>query len=298
MLLLLLLPILVSGYIVFTTHPFHYYRLHRYEGQLLYLGSAYYGVICTALGITFTLLVNCYVPPYIEIFTLRIPLDIFSYVSQMVDPLLTFERQEKAHEHLTWMLLCSIASLLVAKLWAYLATIRLWIKSVDLPDSFSIRRLKISIKKRKWLSPKKNSSLATSDKAKILLMSSILKDSPMDALFLESYINEEFLLITLSDRKVYVGRVISLGEPNESEGMDQEITITPFLSGYRDKDALFITYTTKYNEVSEDVALTLKQDLVTSATKFSVPVYEEFKLQKPKEKEGLKKVLKAAVGAL
>ena len=86
----------------------------------------------------------------------------------------------------------------------------------------------------------------------------------------------------MDDRKVYIGRVISLGEPNEIDGMDQEITITPYASGYRDKDTLNLVLTTKYNEISEDVALVLRQDKIISATHFSEAIYAEFQQkQKP-----------------
>jgi hypothetical protein len=58
--------------------------------------------------------------------------------------------------------------------------------------------------------------------------------------------------------------------------MDQEITITPYASGYRDKDSLNLLLTTKYNEVSADVSLILRQENIISATHFSEAIYEEF----------------------
>ncbi|TRW94403.1 hypothetical protein EKO24_011675 [Candidatus Methylobacter oryzae] len=104
-----------------------------------------------------------------------------------------------------------------------------------------------------------------------------MKDSPIDALFLKSYVEDGFfVMLTMEDRKVYIGRVISLGEPNETEGMDQEIAITPYASGYRDKDSLNLVLTTKYKDISEDVSLILKQDKIISATHFSESVYDEF----------------------
>lgn len=46
MLALLLIPILVSGYIMIVLNPYHYFRLHRHDGQLLYLKVATYGTFC------------------------------------------------------------------------------------------------------------------------------------------------------------------------------------------------------------------------------------------------------------
>ncbi|HCV77558.1 MAG TPA: hypothetical protein DGS68_12635, partial [Pseudomonas sp.] len=51
MFLLLLLPILVSGFLVCHKHPLYFYRLHRYEGQYLYLQSARFGLFCTLLAV-------------------------------------------------------------------------------------------------------------------------------------------------------------------------------------------------------------------------------------------------------
>lgn len=40
MLLLLIFPVLVAGFFACHIHPIHAYKLHRYEGQYLYLKSA------------------------------------------------------------------------------------------------------------------------------------------------------------------------------------------------------------------------------------------------------------------
>lgn len=114
--------------------------------------------------------------------------------------------------------------------------------------------------------------------AKILLMYKLLKDSPLDKLLYLSYVQNKYLLITMSDRKVYVGRVISLGEPNESEGPDQEISIVPVFSGYRDKDTLSVTLNTIYAGIEEidDVYLVLKQDNIISACEFVESLYQKF----------------------
>ncbi|RJX60308.1 hypothetical protein C6383_13710 [Pseudomonas syringae pv. actinidiae] len=43
---LLLLPLLVSGFLVCLKDPTVYCRLHRYEGQMLYLLVGRYGIYC------------------------------------------------------------------------------------------------------------------------------------------------------------------------------------------------------------------------------------------------------------
>lgn len=43
MFVLLVIPILVSGFLLIHIHPIYKYKLYRYEGQFLYLKSALWG---------------------------------------------------------------------------------------------------------------------------------------------------------------------------------------------------------------------------------------------------------------
>jgi len=272
MFLLLILPILISGYIVFTKHPYNFYRLHRYDGQLLYLESAKYGFMCTVSSGLIVLLLNKYAPQEIELFSTVLNVDLYNFVHSLILPIAHGDAQK-----LSWIVLITLGSISISYIYALWGSVRLSLKVIDIIDLLSKRRITLSFKRRKWLRREDESSLSLKERAKIVLMSSILKDSPMDALFYKSYLVDGFyLMITMDDRKVYIGRVISLGEPNESEGMDQEITITPYASGYRDKNTLGVTLTTKYNEVSSDVSLTIRQDKIILATHFSEDIYDEF----------------------
>ncbi len=111
-------------------------------------------------------------------------------------------------------------------------------------------------------------------------MSNALSDSPLDKILFESYINSSPLLLTLGSRKVYVGTINSLGEPNESEGMDQEISIIPLMSGYRSKETLEVKFTTYYDAIGADLKIVIRQEQILSATLFSFEVYEKFNLDK------------------
>jgi len=82
-------------------------------------------------------------------------------------------------------------------------------------------------------------------------------------------------MLSLSDRKVYVGKIITMGEPNELEGPDQEVTLIPVMSGYRDRDTLSVVFNTQYDETDKSVRITLRQDMVISATRFSFEAYEQ-----------------------
>lgn len=60
--LLLILPILVSGYLVCMSHPYYFSRLHRYDGQLLYLRVAKLGLTCILVALTLSALISHFVP--------------------------------------------------------------------------------------------------------------------------------------------------------------------------------------------------------------------------------------------
>ncbi len=116
-------------------------------------------------------------------------------------------------------------------------------------------------------------------------MSSVLKDNPLDKMLLESYINESLLMLTLSDRKVYVASVLSLGEPTETTGMSETVEILPAMSGYRDKDTLCVDFTTDYNSIEEELSLTIRYADISQCTEFDFDIYSAINrsAEKPKK---------------
>ena len=84
-------------------------------------------------------------------------------------------------------------------------------------------------------------------------------------------------MLTLNDKKVYIGKIISLGEPNETEGLDQEIELLPVMSGYRDKDTFKIKLTNFYESSTSHSAniIILRQELISSATQFDIEIFSK-----------------------
>jgi len=159
--------------------------------------------------------------------------------------------QPKTESDLTsfsWIVLLSFGAILYSYFWSMISKIRLHFKTGSLVNS------------------------------KILLMSGVLSDSPLDKLFFDSYINSRPLLLTLESRKLYVGPISSLGEPNESEGMDQEISLIPLLSGYRDKETLTVNFTTFYDSADTDLNIIIRQDQVLSASWFDFEIYKKLNI--------------------
>jgi len=246
MFLLLILPILISGFYVCNHNPYYFYRLHRYEGQYLYLKSALLGFSCLLVASFSALTLNAYLPTKIAC----IPVDVISLINQLISSAITLPNTTS--KELSWVLLLSVLTQAVGWFWVYLSKTHV-----------------------SWRGK------GNVEKSKVMLMSTILSDSPLDNLLLESYISDQtVLMLTLSDRKVYVGIVSSLGEPNESEGMDQEIALIPLMSGYRDKLDLHVLFNTDYKSIQKDLYLIIKQDLISTATVFDFDTYIEFQKQK------------------
>ena len=257
MLFLILLPILVSGYILFSYHPKRFFSIHRYDGQLLYLTSAFNGLICTILSFLSIALMKKYMPESISL-----PLD--KYMNDLI-----IEIVKDQSTNITWILLGSLNALFIAYIWTMFAKLKWMLKTVGVKNIFNyVKNLATAIYHKKDFPKIEKQTINLKTRTKILLMAAHVKYSPMLTLYMESFVGGGLIMFTLGDRKVYVGRVISMGEPTETSGLDQEITITPFLSGYREKDTLTINFTTIYKEIDEDLYLTIRQENIVTATKY------------------------------
>lgn len=291
MFLLLILPVIVSGFIVLKYHPYYYYKLHRFDGQLLHITCTALGLCCLIFGFGIVLFCNAKIPPVVFGMNVDIASTMTKHLTLLTaqpellviptekDPLyLEYFRHRDGVLQMTWIILTGISSILFAFFWSGWAALKWRLKAIDLSyllASFGLKDKKNRLHKF-FRRVKTTWKSDLTDEYKVTLMRGILKDSPLDVILFRSYLEEVYVMVTLSDRKVYVGRVISLGEPNESEGMDQEIVLTPFLSGYRDKDTLTVTFTTKYKDVDDDLSLVIKQDLISSVTEFDPKIYEAF----------------------
>lgn len=108
-------------------------------------------------------------------------------------------------------------------------------------------------------------------KARLYVISEVIQCTPMKSFLFESSISakDAYVMVTMRDRKVYVGRVASIGESTETVGMDDDLWFKPLLSGYRDEADLRINFTTDYGDNFPDLDLYLKQKDIVSATPFT-----------------------------
>ncbi|EGS2006918.1 hypothetical protein I8I78_004455 [Enterobacter cloacae] len=255
---LLLIPILVSGYILVVANLYHYYQLHRYDGQLLYLKVAAHGTMSVVFVLALAVIMKFLFPDFHPI----------AIVSEILNVKKTIDNNKVE----TWLALISIASIIFSLLWVFIV----WSKNVILgffcekqhhEDIFHAKKLRIL---RKTIS---NSTLDS-------MLLDAMESSP-----------KKSILVTLSSRKVYVGIVNGIQEPTESEAPNSYISIFPIMSGYRDKDTLSITFTNSYpSEVSVSSAATadskkihkvanmdilIKSDEISHLSWFDFAVFDE-----------------------
>lgn len=254
MLFLLILPVLVAGFFACHIHPVHSYRLHRYEGQYLYLRSAALGLKCFAIAFLLALSGHYLIPNSLSFCSFNINLELSSFLDSVMKLFgaATTEEAKKMAWFFLFSALLFVAAFLV-KSWAH---------------------VRLRFRFGRW-------------NCKVFVIGELLDDSPLDSLLFQASLKKEkSIMLSMSDRKVYVGKVISLGEPSETSGMDQDVSILPIMSGYRNKDDLNVDFTTRYEDAETDIYISLRQDAIISATEFDFPSYQKWKSKKElKDKE-------------
>ena len=262
MLLLLILPLLISGYCVQQWNYCHFYQLHRYSGQLLYLKSAFLGAICLAISfIICSILLS--IKPF-TFFGFPIGFDIMKYLISLLQNTLNIKRPS-----LPFYILLTFFSFLVAFIWSHGQNIyNIMTRYFSFNnEQFKLKEDKKASFKDKWEIAKFGFILDIKQR--------VFCENPLDALLLESYKKSQDIMLNMSDRKVYIGFVMTLSEPNEFESLAQEIAIFPLKSGYRDKDNLTVTITTNYKK-EDALYIILRRDEILSATIYEKNVFQNF----------------------
>lgn len=249
---LLIFPILVAGFLACHIHPIHSYKLHRYEGQYLYLKSAELGLKCFILGFCLAMAGHFWIPDTFTIAGYRVSLTLSSWIASGMSAIGAADAREAGKMSGFFLLsTLTLGAAFLMKIWGHLVLRRRF---------------------GQW-------------DAKVFVIGKLLEDSPLDnLLFKLSLQKDKHIMLTMDDRKVYVGKVISLGEPSETSGMDQDISIMPLMSGYRDKDKLTIKFTTHYEDAGAPIYLSLRQDAIVSATEFDFSAYGRWN---PPHQDGL-----------
>ena len=251
--LLIIVPLLVSGYMVCIRHPFFYVRLHRFQGQLLYLQVARMGMACLIVSTLLTAAVLAVSKQAVPIMGHVIATDYSSYLGTLLVQL-------------------DIASEKNGTLWVFLMQVGL--TALVIPFFWSAFYMGVK---------KKILQLETDVQLHSLLALGVLEGTPFRVLLRESIVQCRPCMFSLNDRKVYVGIVLFAGTPTESEGVDHAFTLIPILSGYRDKDTLKVTLDTHYSNAATPPPITLIQENVVSATQFDFTLWNAVHTRKTRK---------------
>ncbi|WOB97122.1 MULTISPECIES: hypothetical protein [unclassified Providencia] len=241
MLALLLIPILVSGYILIIANPYHYFRLHTHDGQLLYLKVASYGTFCLIASVIFAAIIKLIVPEF-HLVDLIVKNFAITGVS----------RNDRIY---AWLILLSFSSILLAIIYVFIVWVLNLNQALDYENKGTYKNI-TQVKNARVL--RKTISPGTMDS----MLFEALESNP-----------KRSVLINLSSRKVYVGIINGLSDPNEKEGPNKYISFFPLMSGYRDKDTLLVEFTNAYpTERKVRLAPTVKGTKTVSITDLDIIV--------------------------
>ncbi|KAB7700966.1 hypothetical protein GBN26_07895 [Plesiomonas shigelloides] len=247
---LLIIPLLVSGSLIVTSpHNIKsFYRLHRYDGQLLYMKVATYGVY-SFFG---ALVVAGFLKLCFPSFTAA------TWLSHLIDG----SSDPKENRIVSWLTLLSVATCALAFLWLQICRLRMYIAAKLIQKSLLKQGIEIPLSDIK-------------QHIRLSELDTLLSEGTLGQLFFDSATLGRLVLVSLKCRKVYVGKVNMISEPNEKQGPNLEISITPIMSGYRDKDTLRVLFSNDYNGLDDvDTSIIFPLSEVSHASWFNMDVHE------------------------
>jgi len=237
--LLLILPILVSGYLVCMNHPYYFCRLHRYDGQLLYLLVAKLGLYCVLFA-----LIACSTATALDRFLEWC--DLQGRIGLILVDLGYSSAASAAHH--AFVLEVAVLTIFTPALWTLAARFLGFLRGRY--TGFG--------------------SASAYHRTRLLL------DTPLGELLFDSVSKtRQILMLTMNDRKVYVGLVDSLGEASEKESPQSTFSFVPMLSGYRDKDTLELKLITTYPD-RDTIRIVLRAENVLTATPWKPEHWKDF----------------------
>jgi hypothetical protein len=271
-LFLLIFPVLVAGYRASLIHPVIGLANARHQGQRLYLSSATMGLKCFAIGGTIAYGLHSFLPNEVnlggwtlecsnrvigtwsvpcqnwEMGNLPVPLDLSSLISSAITEMGAVTPTDAMNW--TWFILLSLATWLAGDLLRF--------------NSYLFQAAWHGT----W-------------EIKIPITGKLLAESPMDYLLFIAMHTKKPVMLSMNDRKVYVGYVAACAEPSQNGGAYQEVTLVPMMSGYRDENSLRIYITTYYDDADQSVELIVRQDAILSAGEFNWEAFEKLQPKKP-----------------
>ena len=237
---LLIIPLLISGFLVITKHPHHFYRLHRYDGQLLYIKASVYGFYCFSAAIALALIVKWGMSSFHPVMS--------------VAAWAEFSSNGAENRWYGWMLVVSLTSVVIGWLWGMLARLMYLIRFAR---ALMAGQYRCETKE-------------LYNYLRLSVLASLMAETPTNKLFFESMMSKKTILVTLKCSKVYVGVITRLSEPNESDGPIQELSLLPLMSGFREQESRRINFINNYVNLGEtETHITIPRNEVTHASWFT-----------------------------
>ncbi|MEN4740389.1 hypothetical protein ABEH08_06240 [Pantoea agglomerans] len=245
---LLIIPLLASGQIIISSRYIIkiYFRLHRYDGQLLYMKVATYGIWCLLASICAAYLMKWAIPG----FTLA------TWLTNWID----LSNDSKQNRLTSWLILLSFSMVMIAVAWT------------------QIIRFVIHLAANVLSGFKNDDGQADFFKQVIRLwaLKELLSEGSLGKLFFDSATSAKPVLVSLKSRKVYVGTVNMISEPNEKQGPNLEVSINPIMSGYREKDNLRVLFSNDYSELGDvDTSVIFPLSEVAQASWFDMDTHQK-----------------------
>lgn len=219
----LILPVLITGYIFCSQNKFIWLKVDKLEGQKFYVSIASIGFCLFMLS---SVLVNI-LWNVVSWLTLKFPC-VQTGVLWLQENIFNFSFLGLSPVMAGTIFLCMPLSFLTSKLYLYY-----------------IYNIKYSFKDK-----------STEDKQKkyndyyTLAIYQSYKDKISKALA-DAVMQRKLYLISMKDRKVYIGFIDSIYDDDQKTGIDH-FEIIPIMSGFRDKDNLSVEITTHYEKVTNN----------------------------------------------
>ena len=240
--LLVLIPILAIGYFFLNINILFKYRINHIDGQHLYFKAAATGIcIYSTTLIIVSLLSSCFT-------VIQTILNNFSRYIQ----------------HIFFGISELNCYLIILTFLSFFITV----SANYLFNKIAKHKLEIEY------------GTSNPDELDLYLLQENLK-SPIDKLLFDSAYSKMTIMVTMSDRKVYIGNVIQDDDlfkrfANKIDDFD----FLPLKSGFRDKDSLEVTITTHYKvdpqKPKNNSIIILKKTSIVSCAKIELNLFEQF----------------------
>lgn len=265
---------LLAGYIFAVTWKYSRYRCAREDSQRLYFRAAFYGIFFAICGLLTLLNLKLYFPTAIPALSGITSLVIPSFLSRAQQDAQTLSNNDWTESFLfiiftlTWGAFLGFA---LNYLWRWLNNVVDEVIKQNHPDTAQMvgglqKQFKRLVQER-------------GDDLEMMLLTALERTAPV--------------LVTMANRKVYVGTVVEMVEPHIQRS---SIRLLPVLSGYRHETDCDVVFTTSYvgifNEIlnednndinhlaPEDFEIVLPINLIQSLSLFDISAYIRFQENK------------------